>query len=475
MANDKIDRMGTESTFRLLLEFSLPAVAGVLVQMLYNIIDAVYVVHAVGPDGLAATTVANPTMTAMAAVAMLVGVGGNALAAIKLGERKRAVAERVLGNSFVLLLGVSALMWAVGALALDPILRFSGADDAVMPHARAFMTVIIAGCPLQFLSFGMNNFIRTAGHPGRAFGSMVVGTASNVVLGYLFIVVADGGMGGAGLATVCSWAVSAAFVMQFFLKKGSPMPLRRAMLGVKWRVAGRVCILGIAPAVMQMGFAVSSMIENNLLAFYGAADSLGADGALAVMRVLASVGMLTFMPAMGISMGSQPLIGYNYGARNFARMKRTLVQAMALGVGITTPLWLVVVLFPDAFAHLFGLPDQYLAATAWALVAYLLFIPLIPIQSIGSNYFDATGQALKATVLTLTRQILFLIPLLVFAPQVLPQHFPITPLQCVFLAPSLSDVASLLAVLVFLGFEFRRLRRLVAQEEGKGLSAVRVR
>ena len=400
MANDKIDRMGTESTFRLLLEFSLPAVAGVLVQMLYNIIDAVYVGHAVGPDGLAATTVANPTMTAMAAVAMLVGVGGNALAAIKLGERKRAVAERVLGNSFVLLLGVSALMWAVGALALDPILRFSGADDAVMPHARAFMTVIIAGCPLQFLSFGMNNFIRTAGHPGRAFGSMVVGTASNVVLGYLFIVVADGGMGGAGLATVCSWAVSAAFVMQFFLKKGSPMPLRRAMLGVKWRVAGRVCIL---------------------------------------------------------------------------RMKRTLVQAMALGVGITTPLWLVVVLFPDAFAHLFGLPDQYLAATAWALVAYLLFIPLIPIQSIGSNYFDATGQALKATVLTLTRQILFLIPLLVFAPQVLPQHFPITPLQCVFLAPSLSDVASLLAVLVFLGFEFRRLRRLVAQEEGKGLSAVRVR
>ena len=292
MANDKIDRMGTESTFRLLLEFSLPAVAGVLVQMLYNIIDAVYVGHAVGPDGLAATTVANPTMTAMAAVAMLVGVGGNALAAIKLGERKRAVAERVLGNSFVLLLGVSALMWAVGALALDPILRFSGADDAVMPHARAFMTVIIAGCPLQFISFGMNNFIRTAGHPGRAFGSMVVGTASNVVLGYLFIVVADGGMGGAGLATVCSWAVSAAFVMQFFLKKGSPMPLRRAMLGVKWRVAGRVCVLGIAPAVMQMGFAVSSMIENNLLAFYGAADSLGADGTLAVMRALGKCSLL---------------------------------------------------------------------------------------------------------------------------------------------------------------------------------------
>lgn len=222
--DQKIDRMGTESTFKLLLEFSIPAVVGVLVQMLYNVIDAVYVGHAVGADGLAATTVANPMMTAMVAVAMLVGVGGNALAAIKLGERKKEVAERVVGNSFVLLLIATVLLWAVAVFALEPILRYSGADDAVLPLASDFMTVIIAGCPLQFIAFGMNNFIRTAGHPNRALGSMLIGTGANVVLGYLFIIVLDGGMRGAGLATVCSWALSAAFVMQFFLKKNSPMP-----------------------------------------------------------------------------------------------------------------------------------------------------------------------------------------------------------------------------------------------------------
>lgn len=468
--NQKIDRLGTESTFKLLLEFSIPAVVGVLVQMLYNVIDAVYVGHAVGADGLAATTVANPMMTAMVAVAMLVGVGGNALAAIKLGERKKAVAERVVGNSFVLLLMATVILWVVAAFALEPILRYSGADDSVLPLALDFMTVIVIGCPLQFIAFGMNNFIRTAGHPNRALGSMLVGTGANVVLGYLFIIVMDGGMRGAGFATVCSWALSAAFVMQFFLKKDSPMPMRRASLAVQPRIALRICALGIAPCVMELGFAVSSMIENNLLVLYGAADALGVDGALAVMRVLSAVGLFTFMPAMGISMGAQPIIGYNYGARTFGRMKRVLKQAILLGIAITTPLWATVIIAPDMYAHLFGLPERYMGETAWALVLFLMFVPILPIQTIGSNYFDATGQAAKATVLTLTRQILFLIPLLIFCPIVLPGLLPITPLESVWLAPSISDITSTLIVSGFLAVEWRRLRGL---EEKEGLAAPR--
>ena len=462
--NHKIDRMGVESTFKLLLEFSIPAVVGVLVQMLYNVIDAVYVGHAVGADGLAATTVANPMMTAMVAVAMLVGVGGNALAAIKLGERKKAVAERVLGNSLVLLLAAAAVLWVVSFFALEPVLRYSGADGDVLPLAMDFMTVIVAGAPLQFIAFGMNNFIRTAGHPNRALGSMLIGTAANVVFGYLFIIVLEGGMRGAGLATVCSWALSAIFVMQFFLKKSSPMPLRVPSLMLQPRVALRICALGIAPAVMELGFAVSSMIENNLLVFYGASDPLGVDGALAVMRVLSAVGLFTFMPAMGIAMGAQPIIGYNYGARQFDRMKRVLWQAIVLGIAITKPLWVTVVCASDMYAHLFGLPRSYLAETAWALVLYLMFIPILPIQTIGANYFDATGQALKATVLTLTRQILFLIPLLVVCPMVLPQVLPLTPLESVWFAPSISDITSTLIVVGFLAAERRRLRRLESED-----------
>ena len=276
-------------------------------------------------------------------------------------------------------------------------------------------------------------------------------------------------MRGAGFATVCSWALSAAFVMQFFLKKDSPMPLRRPSLVIDPRTALRICALGIAPSVMELGYAVSSMIENNLLVLYGAGDVLGVDGALAVMRVLSAVGLFTFMPAMGIAMGAQPIIGYNYGARSFARMKRVLVQAIALGIAITAPLWATVVLAPDMYAHLFGLPEQYMGETAWALVLYLMFIPILPIQTIGSNYFDATGQAVKATVLTLTRQILFLIPLLVFCPVVLPRLLPITALESVWLAPSISDITSTLLVAGFLALEWRRLRKLEAKEEMKAL------
>ncbi|MEG1425591.1 MAG: MATE family efflux transporter [Raoultibacter sp.] len=451
--------MGTESTFKLLLEFSIPAVFGVVVQMLYNVIDAVYVGHAVGTDGLAATTVANPTMTAIVALAMLVGVGGNAVCAIKLGEGKKRVAERVMGNSFTLLLVVSAVVWAIAAFAMDPILYYSGADDAVMPHAQTFLTIIIIGCPLQFISFGMNNFIRTAGHPNRALGSMLVGTGANIVLGYLFIIVLGWGMMGAGFATVCSWAISAVFVMQFFLTKHSPLPLRRASLTIKPAIAQRIIALGIAPSIMEMGFAVSGMIENNLLTFYGAVDPLGSDGALAVMRVLMSVGMLIIMPSMGLSMGSQPIIGYNYGAKNYVRMKATLRQAIFVGIGITTPLWLSVVLLPDIYSHLFGLPEQYIAATSWALIAFLIFVPILPIQIIGSNYFDATGQAIKAIALTLTRQILFLIPLLMICPIVLPRLLPVTALQGLFLAPSLSDIVSTALVIGFLIHEWRKLNK----------------
>ncbi|MEG0619952.1 MAG: MATE family efflux transporter [Raoultibacter sp.] len=468
----KIDRMGTESTFKLLLEFSVPAVIGVLVQMLYNVIDAVYVGHAVGPDGLAATTVANPLMTAIIALAMLVGVGGNAVCAIKLGEGKKQVAQRVLGNAFTLLLLVSAAIWVIAAVAMDPILRYSGADDIVMPYAKTFVTIIVIGCPLQFISFGMNNFIRTAGHPNRALGSMLIGTGANIVLGYLFIIVFGWGMLGAGFATLLSWGISAAFVMQFFLSKNSPMPLRLKSLAIKPKIALRIFALGLAPSIMEMGFAVSSMIENNLLTFYGATDPLGADGALAVMRVLASVGLLVVMPSMGLSMGSQPIIGYNYGAKNYDRMKATLRQAILMGIAITTPLWLSVILLPDMYSHLFGLPEQYIAATSWALIAYLIFIPILPVAIVGANYFDATGQAFKATVLTLTRQILFLIPLLLICPILLPQIIPVSALQSVFIAPSISDITSTLLVGGFLLAEWRRLDKQIARSRAaKALEA----
>ena len=202
--------------------------------------------------------------------------------------------------------------------------------------------------------------------PTTRWAPVLIGTGAGVVPGLPVRIVLDAAAHArrGHCDRVLVRALSALFVMQFFLKKDSPMPLRRPSIALDPRIALRICALGIAPCVMELGFAVSSMIENNLLVLYGASDALGVDGALAVMRVLSAVGLFTFMPAMGISMGAQPIIGYNYGARTFGRMKRVLVQAIVLGIAITTPLWATVILAPDMYAHLFGLPEQYMGETA---------------------------------------------------------------------------------------------------------------
>ena len=320
--DSKVSRMGTASIPRLITEFAIPAILGMVVNGAYNVVDSIFLGQAMGEIGLSAATVANPIMIVFMAISMLIGNGGNALAALRLGEGRRVDAEISLGNTVLLSVVVSAIVGiaALNPAILDSLLTLSSATDDVRPYARAFLQIICFGFIIQCIGMGVNNFIRTAGHPNRALGSMLVGTGANIVLGYLFIIVLGGGMTGAGLATVCSWALSAAFVMQFFLKKGSPMPLRREALGIKWRVALRICALGVAPSVMELGFAVSNMIMNNLLLSYGASDPLGSDGALAVMRVLSAVGMFTIMPSMGIAMGAQPIIGYNYGARKFGLM-----------------------------------------------------------------------------------------------------------------------------------------------------------
>ena len=218
--------------------------------------------------------------------------------------------------------------------------------------------------------------------------------------------------------------------------------------------------MGIAPAIMELGFAVSSALENNLLVTYGATDPVGVDGALAIMRVLSAVGMFTFMPMVGIASGAQPIVGYNYGAKKYDRMKRVVWQAMLLAAAITIPIWISVLVAPNLYANLFSLPIEYRQEAARALVLFLIFVPILSIQSIGSNYFNATGQAGKATILTLTRQILFLIPLLIFCPRILPLFTPLTPLESIWFAASISDITSVLIVSIFLLIEYRRLARL---------------
>ena len=463
---DVFVRMGTEHTTKLLLEYSLPALAGLMVQVLYSVVDAIFIGNGVGQIGLAVTTVAFPMLTLMTALSMLVGTGGNALAAIRLGENNKQEAEVILGHCFTMLLVTSAVVFGISVLAMEPILRISGAIDEVVPLASSFLTILTGGFIFQAAGFGMNNFIRTTGAPMRAFLTMVVGAVCNIVLDYLFVIRFGWGIDGAAWATVIAWAVSAATVLMYFVSAKAPLRLRACNLRLGFHLDMRILALGMPAAILQLGTMVVVLFENHLLTFYGASDPLfGVDGALAVMSVLGRVGGFVVLPATAFALGSQPIIGFCYGARMYDRMYATLKQAIAMGIAVTTPLWAVTLVFPDAISMLFGLDQAYWDSTARFMIYYLALCPIIPIQIIGSNYFEATGQATKASLLTLTRQFIFLIPLLLWCPAHLPSLFPISSLESIFLSATISDVTSCLVVLVALVPEIHRLK---ARQAGEG-------
>ncbi len=461
-------RLGTQNIVKLLIEFSIPALIALVVQNLYNIIDGIFVGHGVGDLGLAATTVAVPTMTIMVALSMLIGVGGNAICAIRLGEGNQHEAERITAQSFMLLVVFALAVSAIGFVLLDPILVLSGATAETMGLAKDFCTILLAGYVLQSVGFGMNNFIRTAGAPNMALFSMVCGTAVNLILCYLFVLQYNWGIKGAGYATVIAWATSCAIVMWFFLSGRSSLKLNFSLIGLDIKLALRILALGLAPAILQLGFGVLTMIENNLLIYWGSQDPLGSDGALAVMGVAARVGMITIVPALAFMQGAQPIVGFNYGAKQYLRVRRTVYAAMIGATLIILIPWLFMMVFPQDVARLFGLADAVAHEAAVSLIYWIVFVPILSVMIIGSNYFEATGQALKSTMLSLTRQFILLIPMLLILPGLLPQYFPITSVETVFFSASISDITSTILVLSFFIPEMRKLRCKQARLEDEG-------
>ncbi len=458
--NSHFTRLGSEPVFKLLIEFSIPALIGLVVQALYNIVDAIFVGHGVGELGLAATTVSFPAMTAMIAVSFLMGFGGNSLAAIRLGESKKDEAEKILANTLVLLI-VGYIVSLIPALIfLDELLILSGADEAVLPYARDFMFIILLGGIFQVVSYGLNNFIRTSGYPKIALATMLVGIAVNVVLGYLFVLVFDWGMKGAAWATVIAWLVSTIAVAIFFISKYSPLRFKLENFKLNAHRVLRIISLGVPQAALQLAMAVVNVVENNLITMYGQTDPvMGVAGGLAAMSVLSRVGFLSIVPALGFAQGAQPILGFNYGAKNFERIISTVKQAIGISAIIMTLFWLTILFVPELYVRLFGLDGAHVEYTSFALILYLIFLPVISFQIIGSNYFQATGQALKATILTLTRQIIFLIPLLIITPMIAPSLIGLTEMQSIFFAGSLSDITSALVVAAFIFPEVKKLRR----------------
>ncbi len=462
---DKVNRMGYASIGGLIFEFSVPVIVGMVVNGAYNLIDSIFLGQAMGELGLSTMTVATPIMTIFMALSMLVGNGGNALAALRMGEKRRDEAERSLGNMTMLCIVISIIVVVVVHIpaCMNGLLSISGATPEDWAYAESFIKILAIGFILQCIGMGVNNFIRTAGAPVRALVTMVVGAVACTAFNFLFVIVLGWGVQGSALASITGMATSCICVLWYFLvTKSAPMRLRLLMMVPQLRTCGLILSLGLASFAVQAGMAVVNFVLNNLLNYYGSMNVIGAEGALASIGVVNRVAMFSVLPLIGMAISIQPLLGYNYGAHLFPRVRKTLWYGILSATGIAIVLWALVHLFPNQIIGFFGMTDANLAEfTAFALMVQLAVLPLVGFQIVGSNYFQATGQPLKSIFLSLTRQIIFLIPMLFVLPLFLPgMAAGLTSLDALYFATPVADALAVITTAIFILWERGRLGKL---------------
>lgn len=450
--------LGCEPVRKLLKTFALPSIIAMLVNALYNIVDQIFIGQGVGPLGNAATTVAFPIVTIVLAVGTLMGAGGSAYAALRLGEGKEREAERTLSNVFVLLVGIGIVVTAVGILFLDPILKVFGATPTIMEYSRDYSFIILLGVPFNLLGIGLSNMARTDGQPRLSMYSMLIGCALNTVLDPIYIFVFDWGVKGAAVATVTSQVLSAVVLVWYFTKKGN-MRFRAKDMIPSGRICARITSLGISSCITQLASTVLQIVMNNSLVHYGNQSEVGGDVALAAMGIVMKVSMILISICIGMGVGSQPILGFNRGARLPHRVREAYLTAITMATAAALVGWLVCILIPQAPLALFGTADANFANfAAHAMRVYMAGVFTAGFQIVSTNYFQATGQPVKASVLSMMRQLILLIPLIL----ILPLFFG---LDGILIAGPIADISSAVVVYGFVRVEMKKLNRWILEDD----------
>lgn len=437
--SDRLRELGTAPVWRLLVKYSLPAVIGTVVSAIYNIIDSIVIGHAIDdPNVVSGIAVTFPVMTLVTALGMLIGSGAATRVSIVLGQNDKRIAEIILGNCVQLTLIIGVIYAALFSIFIDPILTMFGASPNSLPYAREFMLWVLPGCVLQNLTFSYNNVMRASGYPGKAMYTNMIGAGVNAVLAPLFLFVFDWGIRGAAIATDIAMLITAFFVMGHFFNKNNTLHFTRGTFHMNWPVIRSVLYIGMAPFLINVaGSGINAIINNTLLRY-------GGDNAIAAVVVFNRFVTIFVFIIIGICQGMQPIVGYNYGSRRYPRLFRTLRLAAITAVSITTIGSIVGAIFPRQIASLFMQDSTQIECAVNCLHYTTFMFWLVGFQIVATNFFQALGMAGKAIFLSLTRQIIFMIPLLV----VLPQAYG---LNGVWMAFPISDTAAtiLTAVLLF--------------------------
>ena len=456
--------LGVRPVKRLLFSFSIPAIISCLVNSVYNIVDQIFIGQGVGYLGNAATTIAFPLMTIIMAFATLIGSGGSAYAALRLGEGRKREALLTLNNLLVIAISLGILLAVAGLIFLKPILTLFGATETTMPYAIDYTSIVLIGVPFSMVSIALSNMARTDGHPRMSMYGILIGAALNTVLDPIYIFVLDWGVKGAAIATITAQFVSMVVLCYYFLRKGNMRFTRRYMKPVG-RVWYKIFSLGISSGITSLVACIMQVVMNNSLVYYGNQTEITGDVALSAMGIVMKIAMILASVCIGFGIGAQPILGFNLGAKKYARVRHTYLLAVSIATGSILIGWAVCQLAPHLVLSLFGKENQTFTDFAVrCLRIYLGGIFCAGFQIVSTNYFQATGQPLKASLLSMLRQLILLIPLLL----ILPLFFGLNGL---LYAGPCADIGSAVIVALFILPEMRKLNRRIAESQGPALAA----
>ncbi len=452
--------LGTEKIGKLLKMYAVPGIIAQTAASLYNMVDSIYIGHipGVGSAAISGLAVTFPLMNLATAMGTLVGVGATTLISVLLGQKNYDTARRVLSNVLSLNLIIGALFSGVTLAFLDPILRFFGASDVTLPFARDYMLIILIGNVFTHLYFGFNGLIRASGHPKTAMGLTLFTVISNAILDPVFIFVFEMGIRGAALATVICQMAALVYTMKFFLDKKNLLHFPKPMFQIDWRIAGQSLAIGLGPFLMNSAACLVALFINQQLGKYGGDLAIGAYG------IVNRLTMLFIMICMGFNQGLQPIAGYNYGARQYHRVKEVFVLTAKWEILVTSLCFLMAELIPGLAVSLFTNDPEMIRMASRALRIMCAGTALVGFGITTSTFFQCLGMVKKSIFLSLSRQLIFLLPLIYSLPMWFQE-------KGVWMSFPIADTLSVVVSLVFVQRLFKKFDKLKDGQDAGALGS----
>ena len=447
-ANSSIPtELGTERIGKLLKQYALPAIIAQTAASLYNMVDSIFIGQGVGPLAISGLAVTFPLMNLSTAFGTLVGAGAATMLSVLLGQKNYKAANKVLGSVVGLNLLIGFIFMAVALVFIDPILYFFGASENTLPYAKEYIRIILYGNIITHLYFGLNAAMRSSGSPKKAMGLTIFTVLFNTILDPIFIFVFDMGIAGAAWATVIAQTAAMCVVLHHFSNRSRPFHFDRSMLKIDLRVAKDSLAIGMGPFLMNAAACLVTLFINQQLRRYSGDLGIGAYG------ICNRFIFMFIMICMGLNQGMQPIAGYNYGARKYSRVKEVFWRTAAMGTAMTTICFSIGVFIPELAVGIFTHDEELVALSAKALRILTIAFPIVGFQMIATNFFQSLGMVKKSIILSLSRQILFLLPLLYALPLMLDA-------DGVWISYPISDTLATILTIFMLGRLFKKFNRL---------------